>query len=233
MTTAPPLIGIVAEYSDVDIHSLRYPHHIAADYYIKAVVAAGGLPVVMPLLEPELAAAFVDRVDGVLLSGGVDMDPASYGHELDAATKTPQRFRDEFERSLVATLVERNTPTLGICRGLQTINVALGGNLRQDLPEHPRVLEWDAMVHAVDIVPDSRLARIVGGVSIETNSLHHQGIGTVADGVRVDGTAHGLVEAIEIDDADRILAVQWHPEVLIEYDAHRALFRDLVTNATS
>jgi putative glutamine amidotransferase len=227
------LIGLVAEHTDVDIHGFRFAHHVAADYYVDAIVRAGGLPVVLPLVAPEDASAFVDRVDGILLTGGVDIDPATYGHEREPETVAPQRSRDEFELALVETLVERNTPTLGICRGLQTINVACGGTLVQHLTDHPRVLDFEVLAHDVEVVAGSRLASIVGTEPLATNSLHHQGLGRLGDRVRVVGTAHGLVEAIEVEGADRILAVQWHPETLDHLAPHRTLFEDLVTNASN
>lgn len=229
-----PVIGVSAEFTEIDIHDSRMAAHVATTSYLRAVEKAGGIPVVLPItVDAEAVAAMVARVDGVLITGGVDVDPASYGQDPAPEVGETQPDRDAFEADLVHTLVERNVPTLAICRGVQSVAVALGGALRQHVDDHMRPDLYNATVHRVTIESDSRLAAIVGTTDLEVNSLHHQVVQDAPSGTRVVArNEDGHIEGLEVDGADRVLAVQWHPEMLRHRAEHLALFEDLVRNAS-
>ncbi|MEZ5282165.1 MAG: gamma-glutamyl-gamma-aminobutyrate hydrolase family protein [Acidimicrobiales bacterium] len=230
---AAPLIGVSAEFTDVDIHDAKMPSNLVTNTYLKAVVKAGGVPVILPITtDPEAATLLADRVDGVVVTGGVDIDPAAYGAERDPMTGETQPDRDTFERALITRLIERNKPTLAICRGAQSLNVAMGGTLVQHVDGHMCSDRHNQLVHEVEIAPGSRLAALVGPGSFGVNSLHHQAIGRLGEGCRavaINGDGH--VEGIEVDGADRVIAVQWHPELLRHLPQHLALFQRLVEDA--
>jgi len=190
------------------------------DDYVESVVRAGGEPL---LLEPtDDPSASLDRIDGLLLTGGADVDPAEYGEpphpsvEIDAA-------RDAFEIPLTRGAMAREMPLLAICRGVQVLNVAAGGTLVQDIPtaitsdlNHSVEVPKDAVAHSVDIVPGSRLAGCVSGTtpqSCAVNSRHHQSVGVVGAPFVVSAVSpDGVIEAIEQPDVPFCLGVQWHPE---------------------
>jgi putative glutamine amidotransferase len=191
--------------------------------YTEAARAAGLRPYILPILDPADAGAMLDGMGGLLLTGGEDVDPAHYGAAPHRALGEVHPERDAFELALVRAARERRIPTLAICRGVQIANVALGGTLVQDLPsEWPEPLahdgDWerDARVHAVRVAPGSRLAGALGEIRLTTNSLHHQAVGAVAEGLV--GVAHapdGVVEAVEWTGSDWWMeGVQWHPEEL-------------------
>ena len=182
------------------------------------------LPVIIAPMEDERrAAAIVASVDGVLLTGGEDVDPARYGAAARGETDTPHLARDRSEIALVVAAKTIAVPTLAICRGLQILNVALGGTLIQDIPsERPTALAHspggprDRRAHAVRAREGSRLAAALGASDLEVNSSHHQALDRVAPGIRVTATAaDGIVEGAEsADDRWWMLGVQWHPEEL-------------------
>ena len=192
--------------------------------YTRSVERAGMLPVIIAPMEDERrAAAIVASVDGVLLTGGEDVDPARYGVAARAETDTPHLARDRTEIALVVAAKTMAVPTLAICRGLQILNVALGGTLIQDIPsERPTALAHspggprDRRAHAVRAREGSRLAAALGASDLEVNSSHHQALDRVAPGIRVTATApDGIVEGAEsADDRWWMLGVQWHPEEL-------------------
>ncbi len=198
----------------------------------------------MLALEPAEIGAQLDALDGLIFSGGVDIDPARYGQPAHAATDRPWAARDDYELQLARAADARRTPVLGICRGTQLLNVAYGGALIQRVPEVagaaiPHALPDDDAkrrglidAHVVASAPDSLLARIAGETLV-TGSRHHQAVDPnhLGAGLRVSArTADGIVEAIESTDATRfLLAVQWHPEsTLDDAGASLALFRALV-----
>lgn len=211
--------------------------------YVRSVLAAGGVPVLLsPLLGPSYAARALDGVDGLLLSGGEDMDPAWYGAAPSPFTNPPSRERDLFELALFATARQRELPVLGICRGIQVINVGLGGSLYQDLPtERPGPVDHNPASartergHEVRLAEGSRAAAALGAAAVRVNSFHHQAVMALAPALVASGwTEDGLIEAVETPaDAPWLLAVQWHPEEMYaEHGApERALFRALVTEA--
>ena len=203
--------------------------------YTDAIVAAGLIPLVVPPVPAEMASRILDAVAGLVLTGGEDVDPSYFGASRHPATGPANDDRDRCELALAREAAARRLPTLAICRGVQVLNVALGGSLIQDLPsEHASTVEHDAegsrneRVHGVDVSAGSRLGRILGAQSIVTNSFHHQAVDRLGDGLCTVGTSpDGVVEAVECTDrAWWMVGVQWHPEELTatpeEWD--RALF---------
>ena len=190
--------------------------------YVQALLAAGGMPLILsPLVSPSLAARALDGMDGLLLTGGEDLDPAWYGADPSPWLNPPSRERDIFELALFAVARQRGLPILGICRGIQLINVGMGGTLFQDLPsERPGAINHspegsrDARAHRVRLEPGSRAAEALGVPSVLVNSSHHQAIKHLAPGLRATGWSDDdLIEAVETaPDTPWLLAVQWHPE---------------------
>jgi putative glutamine amidotransferase len=212
--------------------------------YAEGVRQAGGVPLIVPHnLDEESLRALLDRLDGVLLSGGGDIDPALFGEEAHPATGEIAPDRDRVELTLARWLVERDMPLLAICRGIQVLNVALGGTLVQDIPlQVPHALPHtfdrrttsrNYLAHPVRIEPHSQLARIMQLDTAQTNSWHHQSIKRAADGLRVTAVApDGVIEAVEAPGRRFAIGVQWHPEWLFEDRAEqRRLFEALVQAA--
>lgn len=204
--------------------------------YFDAVTASGATAVLLPPQpRPEQAAAAVlDGLDGLILTGGLDVQPELYGAERHPLTDPARADRDAWEIALLAGARERGIPVFGICRGLQLINVAMGGTLHQHLPEalgteKYRIGGGVFAENVVDVDADTRLAGLVGAGALTVHSYHHQGVDRVADGLHVTArTDDGLVQAVEVDGDDYLVAVQWHPE---ENAEDRRLFLGLVAAA--
>jgi putative glutamine amidotransferase len=197
---------------------------------------AGGIAVLLPPqpVDPEIADEVLDGLDGLIITGGKDVDAARYGEEPHPANDEPRRDRDAWEDALLTAAIDRGVPFLGICRGMQLLNVLRGGTLVQHLPE---VIGSDRYslgngvfnTNEVEVEPGSRLAEVVGG-SVTGKSYHHQGIKLVGDGLVVSARSDdGLIQAIELEDNPYGLAVQWHPEQDAEEDVR--LFEGLVEAA--
>lgn len=194
--------------------------------YVSALEAAGLIPLVVPPLASESAARdILSRVDGLVLTGGEDVEPALYEQERSPKCGTSNTARDRTEIALIKAAAEMKVPVLAICRGPQVLNVALGGSLIQDIPDEvPSALEHNAKheragrVHEVNIEPDSLTARAIGETTIRVNSLHHQSASRIAPSLRVTARApDGIVEALESASNDWwVIAVQWHPEEMNE-----------------
>lgn len=208
--------------------------------YAEAVVRAGGTPVLLVphALDDDGAHRLLDRLDAVVLTGGPDVDPARYGEEAHPSVYGVDPAVDAFEGAIARALVARNQPALAICRGLQVLNVALGGSLHQHIPDDPALgphgvpgRHGHPAVHPVTLSDDSALARLVGRTIIAGSSHHHQAVARVGAGLRVVGTTDdGVIEAIEAASAPNVLAVQWHPEDTAVTDpVNQALFDALVT----
>ena len=190
--------------------------------YVRAILAAGGIPLLLsPLLGTTMAARALEGIDGLLLTGGEDIDPGWYGADPSPHLDPPSRDRDLFELAMFAVARQRRLPVLGVCRGIQLINVALGGTLYQDLPsERPGSVEHrpegprDLRSHRVRLLPNSRAARALGTTAAQVNSSHHQAIKDLAPGLVASGWSDDeLIEAVETPaGAPWVLAVQWHPE---------------------
>ncbi|GAA1724525.1 gamma-glutamyl-gamma-aminobutyrate hydrolase family protein [Microbacterium paludicola] len=236
-----PLIGISAPLRRLDTeHGTDLPYAALGTDYIEAVEAAGGIPIVLPPIgDPAQLAA---RLDGLVLSGGGDVDPTRYGGRPEPGVEYSAQ-RDGFELELARAARDLNIPTLGICRGHQVVNVALGGTLVVDLGTtsvHAPLLDAERQFrvrHDVTLAPDSRLAGVYGVTRRAVNSLHHQAVGRVAEGlVAVAQADDGVVEAVEATDGWDYVGVQWHPEKLSapeEWAFELALFRRLVAAASA
>lgn len=208
---------------------------------IEAVVKSGGLPVIFPSVEPELIPDYLDLFDGIIFAGGSDVDPTFYGEEPHQKLGPTYFKRDQFEIALVKAALDADKALMGICRGMQVINAALGGTIFQDLSEDPRQTlkhSQDAPgnfpSHHVNTEQGSRIAGLVG-VRPYVNSRHHQALNKIASPLKVTARADDQIpEAVESIDNDRILAVQWHPENIFKhYDYSQALFADLIQRAKS
>ncbi len=215
-----PFIGINADFVPANKHNAA---HIRLNSgYFDSILAAGGLPVLLPPLNKEAEIdAFLDRVDGVILSGGLDLDPKRYGQPTHPAVQPMPERRDENDRVLVRRVIQRQLPVLGIGLGMQQLNVACGGSLYLHLSEEmPRAMpHWDPSCrgphrHAVLLEPNTRLDEIYGGGEIRVNSSHHQAVRTVGARLRVCALApDGVIEATEAVDPNWFcVGVQWHPE---------------------
>ena len=203
--------------------------------YLRAIEAAGGLPVVLAPDDPALAGALLDRLDGLCLAGGPDLDPLGYGaaerHELLGET---DRIVDAAELALARAAEERGLPVLGICRGAQAMNVARGGTLHQHLDDHRQTTPATEPFHRVDVAAGSILAALTGGGSVAVNSFHHQAVDRLGAGLRVAATAaDGTIEAIEDPSRPFFLGVQWHAEGMVDRPEHLALFEALAAAASA
>jgi putative glutamine amidotransferase len=218
----PPLVAVTA--------STRLEDGVARvrlnRAYLRALDEAGLVPLVVPPLAAAHAAAVLDAVSGLVLTGGEDVDPAQYGARPHAALGPVHGERDAWELALVGAARDRGTPTLAICRGIQLLNVALGGTLVQDLPsDRPSEVAHDPpgrprgdRTHDVAVVAGSALAAALGSTRLAVNSTHHQAVDRAAEGLRVVARApDGVVEGMESDPGAPwpVLAVQWHPEELV------------------
>lgn len=243
-----PIIGITANYSLDGSSQCRegigtpgQEWQLLADDYITAVTRAGGLPLILPLIRGEdreaLWAELLDQVDGVLFSGGNDVDPLLFGEISTGKTGGLIPARDEQELWMANYLLKHTRkPILGICRGIQILNVALGGTLIQHVPDagvSPHTLLMyprERASHAVRVQPDSLLARILGTESLGVNSFHHMAVKTCAPALRVTARADdGITEAVELLDNPEgrfFLAVQWHPEMMAWADGQAQALLD-------
>jgi len=234
-----PLIGITTArlLNKANIHVLS-----VAEAYVQAVLGAGGLPVLLPLgLDEPTISELLARLDGLLFTGGGDIAPERYGGQPHERVYDVDLDRDRIELSLVDWTARQGKPFLGICRGFQVVNVALGGSLYEDiLDQHAGALKHDyfpgyprdQLVHPVQLTPGSRLASILGQTEVQVNSLHHQGVRQVPGVLTTTALApDGIPEAVELPGHPFGLAVQWHPEWLQAHAPMRALFRALVEAA--
>lgn len=230
-----PRIGISCDFeSIIDRRGTPTPRHVLQRSYVDAVWQGGGLPLLLPHLADVDANALLDSIDGLVISGGdFDVPPDYYGQAPRPGLGKLLVERSSFERTLLRAALDRRVPVLGICGGMQLLNVVCGGTLYQDLSEregtapHQQPMDRRQTFHAVTLTAGSRLLRICGG-DVEVNSTHHQGIDRLGVGLCAAGRApDGLVEAIELEGPSLALGVQWHPEVL-DIPAHRAIYAALV-----
>ena len=233
MATRPRFVVITSITRQVSVLGVDMPTATIHDRFGEFVERAGGVPIFAD--HHAAPQALAERVDAVVINGGGDVSPALYGATRHPRTYGVEERRDAFEIELVRAAKARGVPVLGVCRGIQLVNVALGGTLVQHVPEavgrdHMCDDGLDQPVHEVVLAPESRLAALYGRDRLRVNSVHHQAVDRTGPGLRVTATApDGTVEGIESRDG-RILGVQWHPELLAEPAAweHLPLFRWLI-----
>jgi putative glutamine amidotransferase len=231
--TRRPRIGIT-----LDALEERKAYQLEASY-VDAVLAAGGLPVLLPHAR-EAAAAYLALLDGLVLTGGAfDVPPELYGEIRRACCGPEKPGRTAFERDLLEAALAARLPLLGVCGGMQLLNVVRGGKLHQDLVKdagiagHEQPPPKDVPSHAVAVAPGTRLASLVGAGALPVNSTHHQAVKEAGAGVLVSARApDGVIEAIELPDLRFALGVQWHPEAVLRHEPrHAAIYRALVEAA--
>jgi putative glutamine amidotransferase len=237
-SSSVPLIGVTMRVEPKESR----PNHYIASFYADSVVEAGGIPVYLPIVEDEaVIRGYVERVDGLLLTGDADIPPQAYGEEPVPQTKVMQPERYEFERRLIDIYLQTRKPVLGVCLGCQFVNVALGGTLIQDIPSmvetnvaHRR--EGGDAEHPVRIEPRSLLGDVLGMATAQIYSSHHQAVKQLGRNLRpVAWAEDGIVEALEPERPDGrwLLLVQWHPERMVGTEVRARLFRALVEASRS
>lgn len=207
--------------------------------YLRAIEAAGGLPVVIPPLESPAIEPLLARLGGLCLSGGPDLDPASYHERRHPDLGPVEPDVDRFELELARHADAHALPILAICRGQQALNVARGGTLHQHLPDLPQVTiehrqrePADCATHVVELTRESHLADLMGRSEAEVNSFHHQAVDSLGSGLRaVAWSPDGVVEGIEDPARDFLVGVQWHAETMVDRSENAALFEGLVEAA--
>jgi putative glutamine amidotransferase len=219
---SPPLIGLsgrrwpaeqIPAFDYIALHGEEVDVHLSE--YPKVIERAGGLPV--QLTRNTDPVQIVQRLDGLVMTGGADPDPALYGEVPHPELGPVERGRDDWELALIRAALDARIPMLCVCRGAQLLNIALGGTLVQHLDSHEHA-GWDRpridRCHTVRVAPGSRAEELYGAET-PTNSLHHQAVGRIGDGIMVTGTTDdGVVEAFEVVGRPEVFAVQWHPEML-------------------
>ena len=230
-----PLIGIVTSRIKRKGATAMYLN----EAYVQAVLQNGGAPVLIPLGLPEsILSEILTRVDGVIFSGGGDADPAIYNSQKHPKVAGVDKDRDRVELALFQDVLKTEKPFLGICRGFQVLNIALGGTLYEDiLDQHPGGMRhsWhpefarDYPAHPVQVLEESRLAKILGSPLVEVNSMHHQGIRKLAPRLKATAFApDGIIEGVELNEHPFCLAVQWHPEAMQAVPQMRQIFQAFV-----
>jgi putative glutamine amidotransferase len=244
-TSHRPLIGITA----FETKHVRPPHvalYATGQRYVHAIEDAGGLPVILsPGLSDESLRAVFDRLDGLLLSGGGDVDPATYGEDPHPALWGQDMNRDRAELAMAKWAADAQKPMLCICRGIQVFNVALGGTLVQDIPSQvpealahsfdEEVVPREHIAHSIEVDANSRLGALIQSAAASVNSWHHQSLRRVADDLKVVAQSpDGIIEAVELPDHPFAIGVQWHPEWLYDLQPEmKRLFAGLVEAAGS
>ncbi|MDA8442049.1 MAG: gamma-glutamyl-gamma-aminobutyrate hydrolase family protein [Peptococcaceae bacterium] len=230
-----PLIGITTAHYEEEINT--YPRQ----FYAQAVLKAGGIPMLLPIADKHVVDSYLAVLDGLILSGGSDVDPYCFKQEPLPGTGKVYPERDAWEIALAERALASGMPVLGICRGIQVMNIACGGTIYQDIANFqgglghdqkaPRSQAW----HSVKVSQGSRLADICGTEHLRVNSFHHQALELVAERFCVVGQASdGIIEAIEAKHEEFALGVQWHPETMVDTDYRSlALFQALVKACAS
>ena len=224
-----PLIGLTS-YPRNDEDRFTIPAR-----YVEAVERAEGIPAIMPPTTGSFD-ELVEKYDGYVLTGGADINPEEYGGQFDESVYGVNSERDQYELALTRSLIASSVPILAICRGIQVLNVALGGTLVEHIPNEygesviHRNQNFDHVMHPISIDPDSRLASIIEVTEFDAPSFHHQSVRDVAPGFTVcANSADGVIEAIESENHPKVIAVQWHPEYVAESNpVQQRLFDKLV-----
>jgi putative glutamine amidotransferase len=255
-----PIIGIAYCDSSKRDNEMRIRTYVSRKYY-RAIYASGGLPILLPAIDPyfnsnigdnkkefpesydHILSKFLGMVDGLLFPGGEDVHPRYQNEDPDKKLDLVNPFRDEFELAMAiaaykGTFTKKRIPTLGICRGAQVLAIALGGTVHQDIAEISKIQHsqqaprWETF-HKISVIADSRLKKILSTKSLFVNSFHHQSINKLPDGFYVSArTSDDIIEAIEPVDHSYFIGVQWHPEETFDTDKYsRNLFVSLVEAA--
>jgi putative glutamine amidotransferase len=225
-----PRIGITSSPTSHDDREVQAVNTA----YVTAVVRAGGIPLMFPILDPADVADVIDTVDGLLFTGGGDIEPSRYGAPRMAETDGVEPARDAWELALATAALDHDLPILGVCRGSQLLNVACGGTLMQHLPDvsvvgHRDRLRFAERIHDVEVLVGSRLASVIELHLVGVNTLHHQAVAELGEGLRAVAWApDGIIEAIEGSGTRRLIGVQWHPELLPHLAGHPDLFAWLI-----
>ncbi|NQV50376.1 MAG: gamma-glutamyl-gamma-aminobutyrate hydrolase family protein [Candidatus Marinimicrobia bacterium] len=230
-----PLIGLSPSYYE----HREMDRSILGKTYTDIVQRAGGLPVLIPpIIEKSDLAQLIQRLDGIVLTGGYDIHPAYYGESPDPLTPNPfHARRGEHDKQIFEYIWEHKIPTLAICLGMQEVNVFLGGSLYQDIPAQfhepltHKTGDWFDARHEVELLEGSLINKLTGSLRIDTNSAHHQAVKQVSEKLKVVGVcSDGLIEALEpVDATIPLLAVQWHPEAETNVRAGIELFSWLIS----
>jgi putative glutamine amidotransferase len=231
MKSQPPLIGITTS------GQMLTGNFCLSKFYVEAVRLAGGVPMLIPAGEPDLS-TILERLDGLIFSGGGDIDPAIYNGVSHPTIYNIDPERDRFEITLAQLALATDIPILGICRGLEVLLVATGGNLIPHLPDEVgeivihRADQMHSIEHSVQIVSESRLAGIIGATEVKVFSWHHQAASTVPLEWRIVArAADGVIEAIEHKHHPWAIALQWHPELSIDDPLQQRIFQAFITAA--
>lgn len=225
-----PLIGITANERLTDMDNIPWTY--VPTGFVEAVKCAGGIPILIPIGDEEMAKTYVNMVDKVIIIGGQNVDPKFYGEEKTAKVDDYLLKRDTYEIAIIKECLAQNKPLFTVCRGTQLVNVVLGGNLHQHIEDHWQEEQPDALTHHLSVEPDSCLGKIYGTDTM-VNSFHRQCIKDLAPGLKV--IAHhpedDIIEAVTFEDPTKpYLGVQWHPELLWKNrEIDQALF-DYVVN---
>ena len=236
MTRERPLIGLDCRYESDEVCAALDRLSMRVPYY-QALIAAGALPVVIPVVDDRsLLAQYLDILDGFVFTGGRDVPPEAYGQRPHPETKPSHPKRFACDKLLAELLLQRGIPVLAICLGMQLINVVYGETLIQHIEtdiQHTGVRPGQDSFHPVTIEEDSLLHRILGATEVEVNSGHHQAVHKLAPGLRLLARApDGIVEAVEMTDRPFFLGVQWHPERITDRPKQRDLFKAFVSATT-
>jgi putative glutamine amidotransferase len=240
-----PVIGVTPDYNAGDRKDWggREPTYFLRARYVRAIEEVGGIPLILPLVEDRAARTRLLRdIDGLLLTGsGPDLPPALYGERQRYTFQVMSERRSTFELDMVQLARKADVPVLGICGGMQTMNVACGGSLFQDISsqfakslQHRQPKPATALSHTVTITPGSLLRRVMRTVTLRVNSSHHQSVKAVASSLVASAVApDGIIEAIESPAHRFFLGIQWHPEFLFDrYRLHRRLFEAFLRAAS-
>lgn len=239
MKDKKPIIGILTNVYIVEEGSYAGGERLYVNRdYVKNILKAGGIPLLLPIIDDsEVIKKQIESIDGLLLSGGQDVNPLLYGQKPSDFLGAVRDDRDFFELQAIRHAFSLNIPLFGICRGLQVMNVAFGGTLHQDIPselgfDHHQKSRREEPHHQIEIYSDSKLYKILGVSYLETNSFHHQCVKDLAVGFSISARSEdGVIEAIEREDRPFVLGIQWHPEMMAEKYAVERLFSAFIAAA--
>jgi putative glutamine amidotransferase len=232
MAPTRPLIGVNCRYQSDARYPVRDQIGLYTPYY-QALLTAEALPVAIPIIDDRATLTeYLNRLDGLMFTGGEDIPPQAYGQKRHPATEEVHPRRFAHDRLLAELVLQREIPVLAICMGLQLVNVVYGGTLIQDIQtdiQHTPIDPGNDSYHSIVLEKENLLHQIVGAAEIEVNSAHHQAVEKLAPGLRVLARApDGIVEAVQMTDREFFLGVQWHPERIVERPEQLRLFEAFV-----